>query len=55
MKWKRYDKYGNIIYELNNGNGKVREYNNYGKLEFEGEYLNGKINAKEKNMIIMVN
>ena len=56
-KWngKGYDKYGNIIYELNNGNGKVREYYSGGKecdcdgeLEFEGEYLNGKRNRKEK-------
>ena len=43
-KWngKGYDKKGNIIYELNNGNGNIREYNDYGKLSFEGEYLNGK-------------
>jgi len=42
-KWdgKGYDKNGNIIYELNNGNGKVKEYL-YNKLIFEGEYLNGK-------------
>ena len=41
-KWngKGYDEEGNIIYELKNGNGKVREYD--GKyLVFEGEYLNG--------------
>ena len=44
-KWngKGYDENGNIIYELMNGNGKVKEYNSiYGELEFEGEYLNGK-------------
>ena len=42
-KWngKGYDGAGNIIYELKNGNGKVKEYNNYGDLEFEGECLNG--------------
>ena len=42
-KWngKGYDENGNIIYELINGNGKVKEYR-IGKLEFEGEYLNGK-------------
>ena len=42
-KWKGkgYDKNGNIIYELINGNGKVREYTSYGSLIFEGEYLNG--------------
>ena len=43
-KWngKGYDEKGNIIYELKNGNGKVKEYNNDNKLIFEGEYLNGK-------------
>ena len=44
-KWngKGYDENGNIIYELMNGTGKVKEYNMFnGKLEFEGEYLNGK-------------
>ena len=42
-KWngKGYDEEGNIIYELKNGNGKVKEYNDNGDLEFEGEYLNG--------------
>ena len=39
---KGYDENGNIIYELINGNGKVKEYNDNGKLLFEGEYLNGK-------------
>ena len=37
-----YDEKGNIIYELNNGNGKVKEYDAYCRLIFEGEYLNGK-------------
>ena len=52
-KWdgKGYDKNGNIIYELNNGNGKVKEYI-YNKLIFEGEYLNEK-NGKEKNITDM--
>ena len=39
---KGYDENGNIIYELINGNGKVKEYYNSGALKFEGEYLNGK-------------
>jgi len=50
-KWngKGYDEKGNIIYELINGNGKVKEYDNiYGKLRFEGEYLNGQRNGKGK-------
>ena len=46
-KWsgKGYDINGNVIYELINGNGKVKEFdfNEYSdeKLIFEGEYLNG--------------
>ena len=48
-KWngKGYDENGNIIYELNNGNGRIKEYNE-GILIFEGEYLNGKRNGKCK-------
>ena len=50
-KWngKGYDEYGNIIYELHNGNGKIKEYDDiYNILIFEGEYLNGKRNGKGK-------
>jgi len=48
-KWngKGYDENGNIIYELINGNGKVKEYED-DKLKYEGEYLNGKRNGKGK-------
>ena len=46
---KGYDEDGNIIYELKNGTGKVKEYDYNGKLEFEGEYLN---NEKKKRKII---
>ena len=55
-KWdgKGYNKNGNIIYELHNGNGNVKEYS-WNKLIFEGEYLDGKKMEKEKNMIMMVN
>ena len=45
---KGYDENGNIIYELINGNGKVKEYNIYGNLIFEGEYLNGKKKKEKK-------
>ena len=47
-KWngKGYDENGNIIYELNNGTGKGKEYNYYGKLIFEGEYSNDKRNGR---------
>ena len=49
-KWngKGYDEKGNLIYELNNGKGNVKEYDHEDKLEFEGEYLNGKKNGKGK-------
>ena len=43
-----YDYEGNVIYELSNGKGKIREYNKRGKLIFEGEYLNGKRHGKGK-------
>ena len=45
---KGYDEDGNIIYELKNGNGKVKEYKFNGDLAFEGEYLNGERNGKGK-------
>ena len=45
---KGYDEYGNILYELKNGTGNVKEYNDDGELVFEGEYLNGKRNGKGK-------
>ena len=49
-KWngKGYDDNGDIIYELNNGSGKIIEYNEFGRIIFEGEYLNGKRNGKGK-------
>ena len=49
-KWngKGYDIDGNILYELKDGNGFIREYNNYFSLEFEGEYKNGEKNGKGK-------
>ena len=45
---KRYDENENVIYELINGNGNVKEYNLEGLLIFEGEYLNGLRNGKGK-------
>ena len=49
-KWngKGYDKNGNIIYELINGNGNIIEYDEERILKFKGEYLNGKRNGKGK-------
>ena len=46
MEWKWIWWKGNIIYDLINGNGKVKEYNEFGILLFEGEYLKGKKNGK---------
>ena len=50
QKWngRGYDKNGNIIYELINGTGKIKEFNDNGNLIFEGEYLNGERNGKGK-------
>ena len=47
-KWngKGYDENSNVIYELINGNGKVKEYYRGGKLKFEGEFLKGIRNGK---------
>ena len=45
---KGYDKNGNIIYELNNGNGKVIEYYFNNIIEYIGEYKNGKKHGKGK-------
>ena len=50
-KWngKLYDTNENIISELINGNGKVKEYDEeYGYISFEGEYLNEKRYGKGK-------
>ena len=45
----KYDQKGNIKYEINNLNGKGKEYNYFNdKVEFEGEYLKGKRNGKGK-------
>jgi antitoxin component YwqK of YwqJK toxin-antitoxin module len=61
---KGYDKNRKIIFEIKNGNGKVKEFGTYYKnlivdindktdnilyyLKFEGEYLNGLKNGKGK-------
>ena len=50
-KWdgKGYDRYHNIIYEIKEGKGYIKEYNSKNnKLSFEGEYLNGERNGKGK-------
>ena len=49
-KWsgKKYDSDENIIYDLNNGKGYLKEYFNDGQLKYEGNYLNGKRNGLGK-------
>ena len=56
-KWngKGFDEDGNIIYEVVNGNGKVKEYYPNEVLLFEGEYLNGKRNGEGKEYDIVGN
>ena len=50
LKGKGYDyndyNKGKLIYEINNENGKGKEYDIGGLLIFEGEYLNGERNGK---------
>ena len=50
LRWngKGYDNNNEVVYELKNGNGYVKEYYNEGELKFEGEYLNGEKNGKGK-------
>ena len=46
---KGYDKKGNLIYEIKNGNGNIKEYHyDSGIIKFEGEYINGERNGKGK-------
>ena len=46
---KGYSYKGIKEFEINNGNGYIKEYNYYTKiLKFEGEYLNGEKNGKGK-------
>ena len=57
-KWngKIYDYNGNVLFELNNGNGIIEDKYNNRITIFIGQSLDNKIqseNWKEKNMIIM--
>ena len=48
---KGFDEKGNVIYELINGNGLVKEYDEkiwIDHLIYEGEYINGERNGKGK-------
>ena len=47
-KWngKGYDMYKNVVYELKEGKGLVKEYNENDQLIFEGNYINGEKNGK---------
>ena len=49
-KWngKGYNINGEVIYEINDGKGYIKEYDSDGKLVFEVDYLNGERNGKGK-------
>ena len=51
---KGYNKYGQLVFELKNGCGQVKECYEEG-LEFEGEYLNGNKNGKGKECVLDTN
>ena len=50
IKWngKGYDLFNNIVYEIKNGKGIIKEYYNYNILNFESEFLYGERNGKGK-------
>jgi len=52
-KWngKGYNYNGDLIFELRNGCGKVKEYGKYNRLIFEGEYLNGERQGEGKEYL----
>ena len=56
-KWdgKGYDENGNIIYEIKNGKGTIKEYDFDRRLIYEGGCLNGKRNGKGKEYKINFN
>ena len=39
---------GNMIFELNDGSGSIKEYHDNVKLSFEGNYLKGEKDGKGK-------
>ena len=45
---REYDNNNNVIYELKNGKGFIKEYNEYNTIRYEGMYLNGERNGKSK-------
>ena len=47
-KWNGlgYDENGKILYQIKNGNGKVKEYFPNGNIKYEGEYKKGKKEGK---------
>ena len=49
---KGYNNKKEIVYELKNGKGFIKEYYYDGKLTFEGEYLNGEKNGIGKEYSI---
>ena len=47
-KAKGYNRSGDLIYEIKNGNGYAKGFNSKGKIIFEGNYLKGEKNGKWK-------
>ena len=47
-KGKGYNLKGDIVYEIKNGNGIIKDYYSNGKIKFEGIYLNGEIKGEGK-------
>jgi len=54
LNGKRYDTYNNIVYELKDGKGLIKEYDDICIFKFEGEYINGQRNGKEKNIMEII-
>ena len=52
-KWngKGYDENGNVVCELINGKGNVKEFGNFSELLYEGDFVNGKRDGKGKHYL----
>ena len=48
MFHKNDDSNNNIVFELKEGKGYIKEYDILGKFIYEGEYMNGRKNGKGK-------
>ena len=52
MEWegKGFNINGELVYEITNGKGEIKQYTDVGNLEFEGKILKGKINGYGKEL-----